>query len=286
MGFARSGRCLLIVPMALAGSLAHAADEVPAPPVDVLPPAVAAPAATPAGVPTTGSVETGLNHNSLSSSYPDENGAYLRGVLQRGKRNTWSAELVQQSEFGDRGVFYSFRNTHTISPDWFTHLSIGSSSGGFFFPRAVVNAVVNKKWNRRRDLVTSFGLGYNVAKDDHRDLSSSVGAAYYLRSPWIIEGGIRWNDSTPGAVLSQSQFIAITEGRNKKQYVTLRLGFGREAYELIGPATALADFPSREVSLTWRRWIKKDWGINLVGSYYHNPSYDRKGITIGTFKEF
>ena len=96
-------------------------------------------------------------------------------------------------------------------------MSIGSSSGGFFFPRAVVNAVVNKKWNRRRDLVTSFGLGYNVAKDDHRDLSFSVGAAYYLRSPWIIEGGIRWNDSTPGAVLSQSQFIAITEGRNKKQ---------------------------------------------------------------------
>ena len=108
MGFARSGRCLLIVPMALAGSLAHAADDVPAPPCGRssrrrrCPRGAARRRSHHAGRSRPGSITI----PSLSS-YPDENGAYLRGVLQRGKRNTWSAELVQQSEFGDRGVFDS-----------------------------------------------------------------------------------------------------------------------------------------------------------------------------------
>jgi YaiO family outer membrane protein len=233
----------------------------------------------------TGSVEVGTDHSSLTASYPDWNGFFLRTVWQRGDRNIWAGELVQRSEFNDRGVFYSLRNTHNFSPDWYTNLS-GSSSGGFFLPRAQVNAFINRKWLRRRDLVTTLGLGYNVAKDDHRDMSYALGATYYFRAPWIVEGGVRWNDSTPGSVLSRSQFIAITEGRNKQHYLTLRYGFGREAYQIIGPDTALADFPSHEVSLTYRRWINKDWGLTLTGSYYSNPSYQRQGITIGTFKDF
>ncbi len=255
------------------------------------PAALAAAEATPAsGLPAppkaAGSLEVGTEHSSLSASYPDWNGFYVRTVWQRGDRNIWAGELVQQSEFKDQGVFYSLRNTHNFSPDWFTNLSIGSSSGGFFLPRAQVNAFVNKKWLRRRDLITTLGLGYNVAKDDHRDLSYSLGATYYFRAPWVVEGGVRWNNSTPGSVLSRSQFLALTEGRNKQHYLTLRFGFGREAYQIIGPATALADFPSHEISLTYRRWIHKDWGLNLTGSYYSNPSYQRQGVTIGTFKDF
>jgi YaiO family outer membrane protein len=236
--------------------------------------------------PTTGTLEVGASHAGLTGGYPDWSGAYLRGVIQPDLRNTWTGELVRQEEFNDRGVYYALTNTHQLSPDWYTHISLGSSSGGFFFPRYQVNAQANKKWGRRRDLITTIGLGYSAAKDPHRDTSLSLGATYYFRAPWIVEGGVRWNNSTPGSMVSRSQFLAITQGRNGHHYLTLRYGFGREAYQIIGPATALADFPSHELSLTYRVWVKKDWGVHLSGTRYTNPSYRRAGVTLGTFKEF
>src|SRR3954454_20380385 len=94
-------------------------------------------AAAPSGLPTkpTGSLELGMDHAALSAGYPAWSGTYLRATLQQDERNTWLGELAQRDEFDDRGVYYSVRNTHQFGSKWFTHLSLGSSSGGFFLPR-------------------------------------------------------------------------------------------------------------------------------------------------------
>jgi YaiO family outer membrane protein len=68
--------------------------------------------------------------------------------------------------------------------------------------------------------------------------------------------------------------------------VTLRVGFGKEAFQLIGPTVTLSDFESQTLTVTWRQWIGKNWGANFVGDYYHNPSYERGGATLGFFREF
>jgi YaiO family outer membrane protein len=66
----------------------------------------------------------------------------------------------------------------------------------------------------------------------------------------------------------------------------LNMEVGQEAYQLIGPSTVLTRFSSQTATVTWRKWVGKTWGFNLVANYYHNPFYDRGGGSLGFFKEF
>jgi len=43
---------------------------------------------------------------------------------------------------------------------------------------------------------------------------------------------------------------------------------------------------SQTFTVTWRQWVGKNWGVNLVGDYYHSPFYQRGGTSIGFFREF
>jgi YaiO family outer membrane protein len=97
---------------------------------------------------------------------------------------------------------------------------------------------------------------------------------------------VRWNISSPGSVFTQSQYVAVTQGRDKHHFVVLRAGFGREGYQVVGPANTLVDFHSQEASVTWRQWLKRPWGFNAVVEYYHNPFYQRAGVSVGVFREF
>jgi len=130
---------------------------------------------------------------------------------------------VDQREFGDAGIFLGVANTHTFNQDWFAYTAAGTSLGGFFLPRFRANATVSRKWLPVRRLVTSVGGGYNAAKDAHHDYSVAAAAVYYFPSPVIVEGGVSWNNSTPGGVLSRYQFLAVTQGRERERYIVLRV---------------------------------------------------------------
>ena len=78
----------------------------------------------------------------------------------------------------------------------------------------------------------------------------------------------------------------MTQGRNLQHYVTLRAGFGKEAYQLVGPVATITDFHSQTLTITWRQWVGPHWGVNVVADYYHNPTYMRGGTSFGFFKEF
>jgi hypothetical protein len=56
-------------------------------------------------------------------------------------------------------------------------------------------------------------------------------------------------------------------------YLTVRSGFGKEAFQLIGPTVVLSDFPSQTLTVTWRQWLATNWGINLVADFYYSPAY-------------
>lgn len=236
--------------------------------------------------PATGFIEAGAGHHGLSQGYGDWSIYYLRAVAHASTDTVWNADMTRQREFGDEGTYFSLGATHTINPDWHTFLSAGGSSGGSFLPRFRADAFLSRKWLSTRRLVTTLGAGYYKAKDAHRDQSVFLGATYYFPTPWIVEGGVRWNESNPNSVVSRSQFFAVTQGREKDHYLTLRVGGGNEAYQPIGSSAALVDFPSDSVSLGWRQWLRDDWGLNVLAERYTNPSYRRTGITLGTFKHF
>lgn len=230
-------------------------------------------------------VEAGGDYLDLSNGFGHWSGGYARGIITTGN-NVWNAEVSGQHEFGDAGVYMGAGDTYNFNPDWFGSLTVGSSVGGFFWPRFRADSFINKKWMSRKQWVTTFGFGYYAAKDVHRDHSFFLGSTYYFAKPWIVEEGIRFNVSNPGSVFSPAAFVAVTQGRNKQHYLTVRTGFGKEAFQLIGPTVSLSDFQSQTLTVTWRQWIGKNWGVNLVGDYYHSPFYQRGGTTLGFFREF
>jgi len=230
-------------------------------------------------------VEVGGSYRQLSNDFGDWSGGYARGVFAEGK-NIWNGEVNGQHEFGDAGVYLAVGDTYNFNPDWYASLTLGSSVGGFFWPRFRADAFLNHKLLSRKQLIATLGYGYYASKDVHRDQSVFLGTTYYFQKPWILEDGIRFNVSNPGVAFSPAGFVAVTEGTNKHHYVTVNAGFGEEAYQIVGPTTVLTQFQSQNLTVTWRQWTGKNWGFNFVADYYHSPFYQRGGGSFGLFKEF
>jgi len=230
-------------------------------------------------------VESGGSYLALSNGYGYWAGGYGKAVYSRGN-DVWDGEVNAQHEFGDAGAYFAVGDSHTFTPDWYGSLTVGSSGGGFFWPRYRTDAFLNKKWMARKQLITTIGFGYYAAKDVHRDRNFFVGSTYYFTRPWIVEEGVYFNISNPGTVFAPAGFVAVTEGRGKHQNIVLRLGLGEEAFQLVGPSASLSRFQSQTLTLTWRKWMGTNWGFNFVGDYYHSPFYDRGGSSFGLFKEF
>jgi YaiO family outer membrane protein len=230
-------------------------------------------------------VESGGSYLTLSNGYGYWGGGYTRGVYQQGN-NVWNAEVNGEHEFGDAGIYFAAGDTHAFNPDWYGSLTVGSSAGGFFWPRFRTDAFLNRKWLGRKQWITTAGYGYYDAKDVHRNQYVYLGSTYYFEKPWIVESGLYFNISNPGTVFAPAGFVAVTEGQNKRQYLTVRAGFGEEAYQLIGPQISLTQFQSQALTITWRKWMGPNWGFNFVGDYYRNPFYLRGGTSFGLFKDF
>jgi YaiO family outer membrane protein len=230
-------------------------------------------------------VETGADYMTLTNGFGSWSGGYSRGVYEQGK-NIWNAEINGQQEFGDAGVYFAAGDTYNFNSDWYGAFTVGSSAGGFFWPRFRSDGFINKKWLGRKQWITTAGVSYVMAKDVHRDHTLYLGSTYYFQKPWIVEEGIYFNISHPGAVFAPAGFVAVTQGHNKQQYITVRAGFGEEAYQLVGPTATLSQFNSGTLTITWRKWMGPNWGFDFVGDYYHSPFYMRGGSTFGFFKEF
>ena len=233
-----------------------------------------------------GSIDVGALHDSLTGGFPDWNGDFIRGVVHTSASNTVNMEINQLSEFGDTGQLYSVGDTVDINAHWYNSIAVQGSSGGFFLPQKRVDLFLNRKWLKELNFITSVGLSEIDAKDDHVDRAVQLGAVYYFTAPWVIEGGYRVNKSNPGNVIAPSSFIATTYGREKVGLMTVRYGWGRESYQLIGVSSTLVDFASSSTLLTWRQWIGKSWGTQLRAEHYQNPTYYRDGVEAGLFVDF
>jgi YaiO family outer membrane protein len=240
----------------------------------------------PGQTPPRGEISATGSYHALSDPLQSWSFAQFRGLAHVGSSDVLAGEIVNQHEFGDAGIFLGVANTHTFNQDWFAFASAGTSVGGFFLPRFRANATVSRKWLRARQLVTTVGGGYYGAKDAHRDYSGTAGAVYYFHAPLIVEGGVTWNNSTPGGVLSRYQFLAVTQGREHSRYIIVRVAAGHEAYQLIAEASPIANFSSRSASVTVRQWVNFGWGVALGAEMYSNSSYKRRAFTLGAFKQF
>ncbi len=203
----------------------------------------------------------------------------------RNSFNEWSAGAARVQEFGATGYIFEGGIDRDLTDTWDAGLNIGGASS-FFLPRFAADVSASKRWFDDEKFVTRFDGSYVRWQDVHRDYRWGLGAAYHFERPWAVEAGVNIDLSTPGSLWTEDQYVAITQGREKKYLVTLRGEFGREAYQVIGPVTSISNFQSYGGSLKLRQWVGSGWGFVITGSYYSNPSYQDKGITVGFFKEF
>lgn len=233
-----------------------------------------------------GVLEIGGGHADLDGQNPDWEDYHLRGQLQQGPDNVFFGEVSRQRHFGEEGTFLGAGLNHVFSQDWYGSLSLGSSDTGFFLPAFRGDAALYRKWLPSRRLVTGVGYGYYRAREVYTDHSALLSAIYYFEAPVLLEVGARLNRSDPGKVDSQRGYAALTYGRARQHYVSLRYDSGRESYQLVAANALVRDFSSDEASLGWRQWLAPDYGFQLRASRYDNPSYRRNGIELGLFKEF
>ena len=233
----------------------------------------------------TRSLELTGGHQRLNTGFSNWNDVTLRGTYGLPK-HVLQGEISVNRRYDETGAFLGLSDTYTFNEDWFGSLAVGAGDGAFYLPRYRVDAALYKKWLADRSLVTSVGGGYYSAPDGHIDRSLALGAAYYFKSPWIVEGGVRLNRSSPGSVDTQQQYAAVTYGRDKQDLVSARYTWGTEGYLAIAANTQLVDFKSQEATVAWRHWLNPKTGLLISANRYTNPSYQRAGINIGIFSDF
>ena len=233
-----------------------------------------------------GIVEAGAGYATLSAGQPSWNDQYVRGSIQMTPSGRLSVEVSRQDHFGSRGTFVGAGYARVFDASWYGALSAGASDGGIFLPRLRLDGSLSRKWLEQKQLVTTLGLSYYRSKEVYFDVALLAGVTYYFEAPWIVEVGVRLNDSNPGHVRSMRAFGALTYGRNKRHFITLRYEAGREAYQVLAGDDVLSDFSSAEESLIGRQWITGAIGLSLRATHYHNPSYARWGVELGVFLDF
>lgn len=233
--------------------------------------------------PTAG-IEAYVNTQSLSNGYEDWYETGVRGHVGVGN-HVLGMEAATMKRFGENGLYVGLSDTVTIDEDWFATLSIGAGDGASYLPSYRVDAFINRKLLAGRQLIATLGAGYYRAPDDHVDRNISLGATYYFEAPWVIQGEIRFNNSSPGSVKTRQQFLAATWGHAGKTQVTARYGWGAEGYQAIGGGASLVNFDSRQSQLSFRHWLGPRWGITAALERYSNPYYVRKGATLALFWE-
>lgn len=231
------------------------------------------------------SLELSSGFQNLSGGFGSWRDVTLRGAYEL-PSHLLQGELSATRRFNQDGSFLGLSDTYTLNEDWYSNLAVGFGDGAFYLPRYRVDATLYRKLLTDRSLVSSLGLGYYKAPDGHTDSSVSLGLVYYFSSPWIAEGGVRFNSSNPGAIRTQQQFAALTYGRFKQDLITVRYASGAEGYQTIATNAQLVNFKSREASLSWRHWFAPRTGFLIGASQYTNPSYTRSGLNIGIFHDF
>ncbi|OBS08110.1 YaiO family outer membrane beta-barrel protein [Acidihalobacter prosperus] len=233
-----------------------------------------------------GYVEGGAMNYRLTQGYGSWQGLYAAGVWGVGSGTVWNWELDHNREFGQRASYGVIGLTQTLSPRWYTSLSLGGSNAGDIMPSRRFDASLARKWLGGGWLITSVGASRIEFRDGHKTSALNAGLVAYLPADWVLQGGHDWARSDPGAAFAGRSFVAVTQGRAGRHYLTLRYGWGGEAYLVLGANALNVNYQSRDISLNWRQWVTPDWGFSLYLEDYSNPYYRRTGGRIGVFYAF
>jgi YaiO family outer membrane protein len=240
---------------------------------------------------SSGYIETGAGYDALTNAYPDSHSVFVRGEIRTDPTQKFTGEINEIDQFGSTGPLIVGGYEKDFDPLWILQLggAFSPGSNGYTLPQSRFDVAVGRKWLEQNNLVTTLGLTHIQYKDVHTDQAVQLSAAYYFEhwnTPLAIEGGAIHNISNPGSAGAMQYFGAFTEGREKDSIVSLRIGNGMEAYQLVGNTTALSQFSFNSALLTWRKWLTHDYGFQLRADSFQSPYYQQHGVEASWFKDF
>ena len=235
---------------------------------------------------THATVEAVATHGKLSAQLPNANALNLRGTWVFDGGDVARAEVLDESKFGSRGGIGAIGYTKVLSPDWFATGSVAVGHGGPNWANARADVEVSTKWGEQRSIVTGVALYHARFDGDRSDNGLRLSLVGYLPGSVVLEAGVTFNVSEPGAVRSQMPYISASFGSEGVQYFTVRAANGSEAYQAVGEGQQLVDFNSRSLGIGWRRWVTRDWGFIAQAEHYRNPSYERNTLGAGIFVQW
>lgn len=234
-------------------------------------------------------LDAGVAHHRLSAGLSTWDESTFRGVYRQGD-HLWGMDLLYADRFAETGTYAGLQDTFRIAPSWRASVGYGVGNNVNWLPEHRLDGYLHHTWGARDNWITHLGLGEYQAHDTHRDRWGSIGLSAYLDTerfgPWVVQGEVRWTRSNPGQVATRQQFFALTWGQHRVDRITWRHGWGREGWQALGDATVLADFASRQDTLSWQHWFSPEWGIRLSADHYRNDQYHRTGLGFGVFREF
>jgi YaiO family outer membrane protein len=232
---------------------------------------------------TSGRLDVVAQAQHVTGGLGDWRGFASRVLVRPTVRDTWYGEALWQRAFSDDGVYASVGERHTLGAHWTTYLALGSGTGEFVLPDLRADAQLSHAWGPSERVVTTVGGTVINAKRGYSDRAGMASVTAYVTSIAVVEIGERLTTSSPGGIQSARTFGAMTLGREGAVYVVIRGSSGGEGYQLIGPATAIRKFTSREVAASWRQWFGPHGGLLVQGEHYSNDLYTRSGVSVGVF---
>ena len=233
-----------------------------------------------------GWVGAGGSYYRLTQGYGRFEGLYAKGVFGEGSPTIGNWEVDHARIFGYEETYGVFGVTQTLSPRWYGFLSMAASTNSNVVPAQRVDASLSYKALADKSLVATAGYTGISFRDGHRDSSGWANLTAYFPAHWVAMAGHAWLTSNPGSVGAQRSFVALSYDDSGRTEVTLRYGWGTEAYLPIGAFTALVDFRSHTLSATWRQWLGRDWGTDLYVARFASSYYRQTGGSIGVFYHF
>ncbi|MBN1445046.1 MAG: YaiO family outer membrane beta-barrel protein [Candidatus Omnitrophica bacterium] len=174
------------------------------------------------------------------------------------------------------------------TPRFYTYTGLSSGTDVSYIPQLWASqSFYFKVGPKGKTTVIPLGFSYINSRSDHETYLVSSGIIAY-RGKWIYAYGIRRNQSEPGSVVSFSHHGSIYYGKQGEQWLQLGLSIGKWAYlqtDVLDPEEI--DRDSFTVSMSWRKWLKENYGIKTRVSYFNlEDGYDKYGLEFGIFTEF
>lgn len=225
-------------------------------------------------------IEANALYQPVTNDYGDWQGGYVRAVVPTA-RDTWYADALALSAFGERGMQVGVAQRHDWSPRFFQFVGASVGSGAAIMPRVRADASLGARWGAARSVQTTAGLSYVRSVTELYDVAALASVAWYAPRGLMLETGVRYNMSRPGDIRSQRVFASSSWTPSPRRTISARVFTGSEGWQTVRTGATLTRFNSQEYALAWREKVFGPVAISVQGDLYRNPFYTRSGITLG-----